>query len=212
MGSFSVSPTWLSRVMIFIDGGYLRKAISEISDSEINYGKLSEILTRHTQRGDSKSQLIRSYYYDAIPDLDDIRTMPDDPDPTRAFDSMGVLLEKQKEYLGKIRMLDNFDVRLGKLSWNVKGETRQKGVDSLIAIDMLTKAYQNQYDEAVLVAGDSDFIEIVKAVKTVGPRVTGAYFEKNTRQELINEFDRRYVLRKGELEGNGIIKKDNINS
>lgn len=208
MGSFSVSPTWLSRVMIFIDGGYLRKQVSEISDGEINYRKLAEILTVHTQRGDSKSQLIRAYYYDAIPILKERMSLPDDmEDQVAVLDEMSNVRVKQDEYIEKIKMIDLFDVRLGELVWSELGKYRQKGVDSLIAIDMITKAYQNQYDEAVLVAGDSDFIEIVKAVKSVGPRVTGAYFEKNTRPELINEFDKRYPLRKGGLIKNSIIKE-----
>jgi len=199
------SSVGISRVMIFIDGGYLRKRVSEISDGEINYNALASILTQNTARSGVKPQLMRVYYYDAIPDLDDVNTMPDDPSPSDAFDEMANLLDDQKEYLKKIRMLDLFDVRLGKLAWNAKGEKGQKGVDSLIAIDMITKAYQNQYDEAVLVAGDSDFLEIVKAVKSVGPQVTGAYFENNTSQDLIYEFDKRQPLRIAELIANKII-------
>jgi len=205
MGSFTASHTGLSRVMIFIDGAYFRKTVSEKSDGEINYQKLAEILTVHTQRGNSKSQLIRAYYYDAIPNLRDIEKFPDEPDPDDAFQDMQILLEKQEKYLEKIRMLDLFDVRLGKLVWNAKGAKGQKGVDSLIAIDMITKAYENQYDEAVLVAGDADFLEIVKAVKSVGPQVTGAYFEDNTNLDLIYEFDKRQPLRIDYLIANNII-------
>lgn len=39
------------------------------------------------------------------------------------------------------------------------------GVDTLIAIDTVTKAYQNHYDVAVLLEGDDDFIDVVKAMK-----------------------------------------------
>jgi len=195
----------ISRVMIFIDGGYLRKKVSENSDGEIKYNNLAYILTQNTARSGVKPQLMRVYYYDAIPNLDDVSTMPDDPSPSDAFDEMTNLLEDQKEYLKKIRMLDLFDVRLGRLAWNAKGAKDQKGVDSLIAIDMITKAYENQYDEAVLLAGDSDFLEIVKAVKSIGPQVTGAYFEENTNQDLIYEFDKRQALRIPELIANNII-------
>ena len=207
IGSFSASHVGVSRIMIFIDGGYLRKKVSEISDGDIDYNALALILTQNTARTGVKPQLMRVNYYDAIPNLDDVETMPDVPDPSSAFDTMQNLLKKQMKYLEKIRMLDLFDVRLGKLAWNAKGETRQKGVDSLIAIDMITKAYQNQYDEAVLVAGDTDFLEIVKAVKSIGPQVTGAYFENNTSQDLIYEFDKRQPLRKGHLIDKGIIKE-----
>jgi len=93
------------------------------------------------------------------------------------------------------------------LKWNAKGETEQKGVDSLIAIDMITKAYQNQYDEAILVAGDSDFLEIVKTVKAIGPRVTGVYFEKSTSKDLIHEFDKRQPLEKNQLLNDEIVSR-----
>jgi len=197
----------ISKVMIFIDGGYLRKKVSEISDGNIDYNRLAMILTKNTARSGVKPQLMRVNYYDAIPNLKDVEKMPDEPDPDNAFQEIQVILENQEKYLEKIRMLDLFDVRLGKLSWNAKGETRQKGVDSLIAIDMITKAYQNQYDEAVLVAGDTDFLEIVKAVKSIGPQVTGAYFENNTSHDLIYEFDKRQPLRKDELIANKIINE-----
>jgi len=197
----------ISRVMIFIDGGYLRKRVSEISDGEIDYSRLASILTGNTARGRIKPQLIRVYYYDAIPNMRDVEQMPDEPDPGNAYDDIQNLLANQEEYLEKIRMLDLFDVRLGKLAWNATGIKGQKGVDSLIAIDMITKAYQNQYDEAILVAGDSDFLEIVKAVKSVGPQVTGAYFENNTSTDLIYEFDKRQPLREAELIANKIINE-----
>jgi len=207
VGIAGSSPVSFSRVMIFIDGNYLRRAVSEFSDGEIDYIRLASLLTQNTGRASVKPQLVRVYYYDAVPNIFDIKTMPDKPDPTKAFEEMQDLLEKQEKYLEKIRMLDLFDVRLGKLAWNAKGETRQKGVDSLIAIDMITKAYQNQYDEAVLVAGDSDFLEIVKAVKSIGPRVTGAYFEKNTSKDLIHEFDKRQPFEKHNMLENKIIKE-----
>jgi len=198
----------LSRVMIFIDGGYLRKRVSEISDGQINFQKLAEILTSSTQRVGSKSQLIRAYYYDAMPSLKHLEksSFPED-DAGIIFDEQSKIGVQQQEFLEKIRMIDLFDVRLGELVWTGVGKYRQKGVDSLIAIDMITKAYEDQYDEAVLVAGDADFLEIVKAVKTVGPRVTGAYFENNIRDDLLFEFDKRYPLRIDELIGNGIIKE-----
>ena len=39
--------------------------------------------------------------------------------------------------------------------------------DSNIAVNMLMDAYQDKYDTALLVSGDSDLVPIVKAVKIV---------------------------------------------
>ena len=44
----------------------------------------------------------------------------------------------------------------------------QKGVDVKIAIDMMAKAHRNEYDTAVLVSGDGDFVEMLKLVMEMG--------------------------------------------
>jgi len=85
-------------------------------------------------------------------------------------------------------------------------EFRQKGVDLLIGIDMITKAFGGQYDIAVLVAGDSDFVELVNAVKQIGPRVVGAYFGRNIRKDLTDSFDKRFLLSVEDLIANKIIE------
>jgi uncharacterized LabA/DUF88 family protein len=46
-------------------------------------------------------------------------------------------------------------------------------VDTLIAIDMISKAYENHYDVDILLAGDDDFLDVVNAVKNAGKRVYG---------------------------------------
>jgi len=54
---------------------------------------------------------------------------------------------------------------------------------------MVTKAYQDHYDIAVLLAGDDDFVDIVKAIKEAGKRVCGAFFEDSASPRLVTEFD-----------------------
>ena len=76
----------------------------------------------------------------------------------------------------------------------VRGSFKQKGVDTLIAIDMLSKAYENHYDVAVLLAGDEDFLDVVNSVKNAGKRVFGAFFEKHISPELKDSFDKRLHL------------------
>ena len=61
-------------------------------------------------------------------------------------------IKNQEEELTKIRNTDRFDVRLGHAIITGDLEFRQKGVDLLIGIDMINKAYEKQYDIAVLVA------------------------------------------------------------
>jgi len=92
-----------------------------------------------------------------------------------------------------------------------KEDPRQKGVDSQIAIDMITKAFQSQYDYAVLLGGDADLIPIVEAVKHVGPNVMLAYFqESNYSDELTHVVDRRHPMNRQTLPGNDIISKSSL--
>ncbi|HWP20273.1 MAG TPA: NYN domain-containing protein [Burkholderiaceae bacterium] len=48
---------------------------------------------------------------------------------------------------------------------------RSKRVDISLATDMLTHAHRKNYDIAILVAGDEDYVPLVEAVKAEGRRV-----------------------------------------
>jgi uncharacterized LabA/DUF88 family protein len=51
------------------------------------------------------------------------------------------------------------------------GGFQQKGVDTLLVLDMLQMAQQGAYDVALLLAGDADFVEVVDAVQRLGRQV-----------------------------------------
>jgi len=54
----------------------------------------------------------------------------------------------------------------------------QKGVDVLLAVDMIKFAANNAYDTAILVSGDSDLASAVDLVKTMGKHVEVVYFDQ----------------------------------
>ena len=47
----------------------------------------------------------------------------------------------------------------------------EKKIDIKIAIDVISLAYEDAYDTAVLVSGDGDFLPVVKKVKELGKNV-----------------------------------------
>jgi len=170
--------------MVFIDGGYLRKQLMDLfGDDSINYQQLIDALRSGTAYGPLFPQLVRAYYYDAVPD----------PKDTEKY-------EKQLAYLRKVRDNDFIEVRTGRLRQDEKGLPRQKGVDTLIAIDMLSKAYEGHYDVATLLAGDDDFLDLVRAVKNTGRQIYGAFFVGHVSQDLQDEFDRRLPLKREAVE------------
>lgn len=58
-----------------------------------------------------------------------------------------------------------------------KGE-KAKGVDIALSKDLLSHAYLDNYDVAILVAGDGDYIPLVDEVKRRGKVVYGSFFTK----------------------------------
>lgn len=72
---------------------------------------------------------------------------------------------------------------------------RQKGVDVLLAIDMISKAHLYHYDIALLLAGDDAYLDMVKSIKDfTGKRIYGTYFERNASHRLTEAFDMRIPI------------------
>ena len=75
----------------------------------------------------------------------------------------------RKKYWNSIENLDNTPLGFGML----RGEgnrIRQKAVDSLIAVHILVGAFTRTYSIAVLIAGDADFVPIVREGHGVEPK------------------------------------------
>lgn len=58
----------------------------------------------------------------------------------------------------------------------IQGQQRSKGVDISLAVDVLRHAYRGDYDIALLVAGDGDYVPLVQEVKRLGKIVDVAFF------------------------------------
>lgn len=177
-------PPVFKRTMCFIDGAYLRRNSNDIfKHDNINkcLEKLHHAFAAHIVESHIVPQFVRIYYYDAIVE-------PNEPE-----------YEQLNEYFNEIRSLNFYEVKLGRLIKNEKGPPRQKGVDVLLSIDMLKKAYENHYEYAVLVAGDDDYVDLVKAVKDTGRRVYGFYFAEHISQRLKENLDWRCAMDKTQM-------------
>ena len=178
-GRGSHPPT--TRLMAFIDGGYLRRECEKIFDEMINFQILKERIIAYFNgncNGKYTGDLVRLYYYDAI------------------VDRLHPKFEEQNDYFNRIKSINGYQIRLGKLVPTGKdgnGQMKQKGVDVLLATDMITKAV-SQYDFAILLAGDSDLLEVVNAVKDSGRRVFGMYFREHIADDLYDAFDARIEI------------------
>jgi len=180
----SIGPFHFQRMMVFIDGTYLRACLKEFfGRDEINIFALGWMLRNELGHfGMTHSDLVRIYYYDGATD-------PRNDAARRKAEDL---------YFDRIRRMEYCEVRLGRLIPTAEGP-RPKGVDVRLAIDMVAKASDGQYDTAVLLTGDDDFADVATEVRDSGKRVYGAYFGGAISDRLLNCFDRRKELRQEDL-------------
>jgi uncharacterized LabA/DUF88 family protein len=68
------------------------------------------------------------------------------------------------------------------------GGAIEKKVDINIAVDIISLAYENVYDTAVLVSGDGDFIPVIKKIKELKKNVEIWAFKYSLANALRKEF------------------------
>ncbi|MCK9229919.1 MAG: NYN domain-containing protein [Syntrophales bacterium] len=139
------------KIAIFIDGGYLDKILKNNS-IRIDYCKLSEELSMG-------KTILRTYYYNCLPYQG---SPPTDEEKSR--------FSGAQRFHRALERLPRYQVRTGKLA--KRGDQyEQKGIDTLISIDLVNLSASGKISDAVLVAGDSDFNPAVRIAKEHGVNV-----------------------------------------
>ena len=123
--------------------------------------------------------LFRTYYYNILRDRE--------RNP-QAYDD-------QQKFLAALYKTPYMDIRLG--GSKMRGDVAvEKGIDIMLATDMLRFAWNDLYDVAVLVSGDGDYAYAVQAVKDLGKYVEVAAFTSNLSYELTQVADDREFFTK----------------
>ena len=78
----------------------------------------------------------------------------------------------------------------------------EKGVDIMLATDMLQLAWKDLYDTGILVSGDADFAYAAQTVKDMGKFIEVACFEANQSKDLLEVSDSMIELTPEFFEGN----------
>ncbi len=150
------------RVAIFIDGSNLYHSLKN------NFKRVDLNFAEFTRKLCGQRHLIRTYYYNVL------------QDSTQRSEAH----REQQEFLDTLRKTPYLELRLGttKLSQGIPVE---KGIDVMLATDLLYFASNNSYDIAVLVSGDADFSYTLQVVKNMGKHVEVAYFENAASRDLL---------------------------
>ncbi len=161
------------RVMIFIDGSNLYHSLKGFfRRTDIDIGKFCHKLLE-------KRRLIRIYYYNA--------TVGQKEEPERYRD--------QQAFLSSVGAIPYCELRLGRLVYINWPNTPpyEKGVDIQLTTDLLTHSFKDNYDIAILVAGDSDYVGALQAVKDNGKNVQVALFGKERTSRPLREVADRVI-------------------
>jgi len=94
----------------------------------------------------------------------------------------------------KKRWYEQLSIRSGyiiKASFDkiVKSGAIEKKVDINIAIDVVSLAFEDAYDTAVLVTGDGDFLPVVKKIKELNKKPEVWAFKYSLANALMEELD-----------------------
>ena len=66
----------------------------------------------------------------------------------------------------------------------------EKKIDVKIAIDIISLAYENAYDTAVLVSGDGDFLPVIKKLKKLNKNIEIWAFRYSLANVIKEELDK----------------------
>ena len=161
------------RVAIFIDGSNLYHSLrSSLGRFDLNFTEFATKLCGYRR-------LFRTYYYNVL------------QDPIQRPDGH----REQQEFLDILRKTPYLEIRLGSTKM-AHGMLVEKGIDIMLATDLLYFAWNNFYDVAILVSGDSDFAYALQAIKNMGKHVEVAYFESGVSNDLLGVADNRHLLDK----------------
>ena len=69
----------------------------------------------------------------------------------------------------------NVKLCIGRIESNYDGTHREKECDVMIAVDMIVRACEQQYDRAVLVSADTDLAYAIEMIQKRGREVAWAY-------------------------------------
>ena len=72
--------------------------------------------------------------------------------------------------------------------------TEEKETDINLATHMLSKGFQNAYDIAILVSGDTDYIKVVETLHNIGKTVVIAHFKHQNISRYDEIWDANIVL------------------
>ena len=170
-----------NRVFVIIDGNNFYHRLKELKLKNLlgfDYEKFTQFLVGN------RNLVLKKYYIGAI------REEFNNPRSKE-------LMAGQQKLLSKLQK-ENWQIGFGHMLKN-DAIYHEKGVDVLMAVDLLAGAYENLYDTAVLISSDTDLIPAIEKARTMKKKIEYIGFSHKPSYGLIANSDIRRLLIKDEL-------------
>ncbi len=182
-----VGTTPETRAMVFVDGENLSIRYQEILGSNspadhVRFERDVYVWSRYANltQGRPRCQVIRRHFYTSVQgDTSKIEAVEDE--------------------------LKELGIEAPRVFQKPKGR-RAKRVDIQLTAEMLSHAHRGNFDLAILVAGDQDYVPLVEAVKYEGKRVVVWFFRDGLSRDLVLAADHAFNIAKILLEPTGQVQ------
>ncbi len=167
----------MEKASVFIDGGYLNRILNNFGDSgQLDYLIFSDLISDIV-----KVKRLRTYYYHCLPLI-----KSNNKEDEKRYSKMQL-------FITSLKRLPRFEVKLGKLQF-IGGKFRQKMIDVLLSLDLVNISFDKQIEQAIIIAGDADFIPAIKKAKDCGVIVHLFYHPSSVHNELLDEVDELHII------------------
>lgn len=171
------------RVAVYMDGSNFYNRLKRHSTqfttaTRFNYSALVEFLCK------DRTLVSKRYYVGAVRNVD-------------GTDKSAKLVEGQRKFLTGLAE-ENFVIRHGRIMYD-GGRIREKGVDVMLAVDLVIGAVDNLYDTAIVVSSDTDLIPALSYIRFRKKKVEYVGFADSPSLNMIRFSDLNILLRPEEV-------------
>ena len=166
----------MDKTLVFIDAGFLSKVTCHLGDgTHLKYDmiKFAKYLT-----GKEKLIFKKLFYYNAPP-FQSNKPTKNEKKRKEDYDSFITKISRYKE-------IEIKEGRLQRVKEDGKYVFKQKGVDTLITMDLMDVPLEYpKIKKIILIATDSDFVPIIKRLEKRGiDTILYTYFDKNRKSKF----------------------------
>ncbi len=158
----------MEKTIVFIDAHYLSLISKELGNGthlKYDFNQFAITLAK------SENLWVDSVYYYTAPPYQSPKPTKDETEKKARYD----------RFISHLKRIPNFNIREGRCQ-KIGGEYKQKGVDTLITIDLLNVANQRKdIRKIILVSSDTDFVPIIEEIKKMNMEIIIFYYTDRKR-------------------------------